>query len=317
MNNNFFQETIPDGAIQGMKHLGDSFSNFSSSIQQIINFQFMLYEGLQDLALKFTGLKQSLNKLEESSSVDVAIASYFDRNPVIPTTRSGLSIDDALDIFNDKLLGTYEKLDKFNKLTSTMQTTLDNTCTQDDLRNVISNQKQNNQTIMEALNAISKLQNQIEKQNVEISNHWDSMKNMFKSQSEETNILLSKKADKTDLEFLITNAQLCELLTLFANVSAAKKTKIPEIINQVFQDNKTTIEEKIKLCYEFLSVEKDRLQTERSQLVTEFRQLRSLAETKDGFDISPEFYTTEVRDVGTDSGVIDVFEPHMAKLKKL
>ena len=101
---NFLEDIISPTTIKAMHSLGNNWDTFNLGLKQLLNFQFMMFDAMNDLAAKYRALQTEVNSISHQVfNIDEAVQAYFDRNPVQVMTRDGVNLDDALASVPEKL----------------------------------------------------------------------------------------------------------------------------------------------------------------------------------------------------------------------
>ena len=307
-----FEEIIPSSAVAEMNQLGQNMDMFQMSMKQILGFQNMLYQGLKAISNKFSSLKNEVNFLNNQLlNVDDAVQNYLSRNPITVFTRDGQNLDDALGDVNDKIRSIYARLNKLESNNEKFDSFMALCVKTDDIEEMRVQLKQNNSLAMDQARALESIQNSLSKQDNRLDERFKAIKNYFDQQQVELEVKLDHKVNEDELKYYTSNAQLAELTQLFKSMPLTKQVKITEIIPQVFGETNLTNEEKIQKSFDLLNAERNRVVKEKSQVKMEFGTLKKLAQTLnpdlDEDQTSPDaYYQVEVRDIGCDSGVVEV-----------
>lgn len=313
-------DIIPPSKVAGLRQLGEDMDIFQSVMKQIINFQTLLYDGLNDLAGKFNSLKTEVSYLNNQLlNVDDSVQSYLSRNPVVVYTRDGVKLDDSLDQITDKI---YTLINRVSNVDSDLEKTnmkLDSCLKRTDIEAIEQSISATNTRIQKQDEVINRLANSIDEQRGNLNDQWNVMRGMFRQEAENIKSIVETKVDYSELEKYITHNQVLELTNLFTSIPIDKKTRIPDIIPQVFNDSHMNMEQKIERCYQMLTVERKRVETEEKECIEQFDVLKKLAQecvTDENKETSTtkDYDITEVRDVGCDSGFVNTTEKRKVSL---
>lgn len=307
----FFDEIIPNHTLMNMRALGDHIDYFGGAIKQILNFEFLLYDSLNDLASRFVDLRTEVSQMStQLVNVDDAVQAYFRKNDVHITTKDGLSLDDAVAELKDSIEQIYRRLEKQGLRTDKLEAETEKMVQKDDWKLLVENVNKYSSMAEEGMHGVQRLQEQLNDQTSNIDGKWDIIKSMFKSQTDEFQAVLDRKPSLADLEKYCRHKDLAELCTLLSSLTAEKRTRIKEIIPQVFLDSAMTMEEKLQAAYKLLTIERERLDLEDAELVEEFEQLKNLIKMQNSDEIrDPKFKEVTVTDIGTVNGFVETSEP--------
>lgn len=301
---NFFSEIISPHTLSNIKGLGDKYDTFNIGMKQLLNFQFMLFDCINDLASKFNSIQSDVNLLNSQlSNVDEAVQSYFKQNKISILTRDGVPLDDALQVMSDKIATIYHRLDSYDNRAEKLELITDDCVRKEDFRSIKIELNQNTKATNETSYGVQLLQKEIESQKTNLDDKWKLLKDLFKTEVDGVKSNIDSKMSKEDMKEYIKHTEIAELITFIDSLPKEKKVRIPNIIPQVFQDSATTMEEKLKKAYDLLSVERSRIDLEDVELIQEFSQLKNLAKAHfQDPSIEAKFRDIIVFDVATDSG---------------
>ncbi|OHT05035.1 hypothetical protein TRFO_06005 [Tritrichomonas foetus] len=316
----FFDDIIAPNTISNMKHLGDNFDSFNLGIRQMLNFQFMLFDALNELAAKFVSLKTEVSFLgNQLLNVDDAVSTYLASHPVEVYTRDGVPIDDAISILQDRLNATSERLNLINEKTEKYDIIMSDSVSKDVINNINMELERTTETSNETSMAVQMIQRELTKQKDQDDNKWDVVRNMFKQQVEQYGTVIDSKVESSDLVDYVKHSELAELMALFRSVPDDIKTKIPDILPQIFKLKGLSMDEKLTRAYDLLNIERKRIDTENQQLNDAFNQLKEAANANSAYaetEHDTDFVECEVRDIATDSGYVEFEDERTAKIKR-
>jgi len=318
----FLDEIIPLSALNGMRQLGDNVDIFMNTMKQIINFQNMLYNGLKTLSGKFSSIKTEVTFLNNQLlNVDDAVQAYLMRNPVTVYTRDGLHLDDALNGINDRLSTAMNRIRKSDENIENLTNIIEGAVLKEDISQFTQDLGTLQQTSHETTLAIEKIEKEVNEQKGSLDEKWNVMKEMFRQQVAEVSQITDRKVDVSELDRYMKHIQVAELMQLIQALPKSKRTRIPEIIPQIFGEKSMTMEEKIKKVYDMLSVERERVDQEKNEVEMEFDKLKQITLSnanmngpKDGELV---FIECEVRDIAVDSGYSEYSSKRIAQIKRV
>ena len=313
----FLDEIIPQSTINNMKHLSDNFDMFGVGIRQLLNFQFMLYESLNELATKFTSLKSEVSYLSNQVlNVDDAVNTYLSHHPVEVLTRDGMPVNDALTTLQERINATSERLKSIDEKNHRYEALFEDAVTKEDIGYLNLELEKTTEVNNETSNAIKKLQKEINKQKDSEDNMWNEVKDIVRQQMEQYESMMNQKIESSDLLDYVKHAELAEVCTLLRSVPNDSKTRIPEILPQVFRLTGISMDEKLQRAYDLLHIERKRINAEKQQLKDAFSELKEKAALSAYQESEEEMIEFEVRDVGTDSGFVEFEDARTQKIKK-
>lgn len=309
---NFFSEIISSHTLGNIKGLGDKYDTFNIGMKQLLNFQFMLFDCLNNLASKFNSLQSDVNLLNnQMSSVDEAVQNYFSRNRMTILTRDGVPLDDALQVMSDKISSINRKLESCENRTEKLEFISEDCVRKEDFRNIKTELSQNTKATNETSYGVQLLQKEIESQKTRLDDKWELLKDLFKTEVDHVKSDIDSRMLKEDMKEYIKHNEVAELMAFIDSLPKEKKVRIPNIIPQVFQDSATTMDEKLKKAYDLLSIERSRIDLEDVELVQEFSQLKNLAKSRfQDPSLEAKFREIIVCDVATDSGYSERSNEH-------
>ena len=307
----FFDEIIPNHTLVNMRSLGDHIDYFGGAMKQMLNFQFLLYDALNDLASRFVDLRTEVSQMStQIVNVDDAVQVYFQKHNVQITTKDGLSLDDAVAELKDSIEQIYKRLEKQGQRTDRLEADAATHVKNEDWKILVDSVNRFSAIADESVSGVQRLQEQFNDQTSNIDGKWNVVKELFKSKTDEFQEVIDQTPSFADLEKFCKHRDLAELITLFSSLLPNKRARIKDIIPQVFLDSSTTMEEKLRTAYELLTVERDRLDLEDAELVEEFEQLKNLIKMQNSDEARDHMYKQiTVADVATVSGCADVSEP--------
>jgi predicted glycoside hydrolase/deacetylase ChbG (UPF0249 family) len=300
----FFHDIIPPHTVKKMKGLGENVDVFGMTVRQILNFQMLLYDSLNDLAGRFASLRTEVSQMgTQLSNVGESVHTYLENNNIQVFTREGVSLDDALAGITDKIMNIYRRLETTDERTEELQAFAENSVSRDEAKAMAEESRQNTIIVNESAAAVHMLQQELKNQSDELDQRWGVIRAMFSAQVEQVRAELGEKPSFVDLEQFVRHTDLAVLCTLFSSISQYKRVQIKDVLPQVFMDSSLTMQDKLKLCFERLYIERDRVDTEQAELVKSFEELRQLVILQSE-DRRTGVVTrnVEVRDVATDSG---------------
>ncbi|OHT10561.1 hypothetical protein TRFO_20048 [Tritrichomonas foetus] len=303
----FFDDIISNNTIRNMKRLTDNFDTFNMGIKQMLNFQFLLFDCLNDLGAKYVSLKSDVNLFNSQlNNVDDVVQSYLTNNKITVTTRDGVPIDDAIIAINDKISNIYHRLDSYHDRTQKLEIVSDDSVRKSEFRILKQELDQNSHETSETSKGIQLLQKELDGQKTYLDEKWELMKGLFQTTKEDITKTIDEKMPIEGMVSYAKHNELSELITFISELPQEKRVRIPKIIPQVFLDSSTTMEEKLKKAYDLLMIERSRLDLEDSQLVQEFTQLKQLAKMHfQDPSIEAQYKDVMVADIATDSGYSD------------
>ena len=301
---NFFEEIISSTTVKRMKGLTDNFDTFNVGMKQILNFQFLLFECLNDLSTKFYSLKTDFNNMSDQfGNADTFIQNYLSKNKISVTTKDGIPLDDAISLLSEKVTSLYSKIDAFEDKTSKLEYVVDDCVRKADFRELQNNVNYNISLTNETATGVQLMQKQLDNQNSYLDGKWEQVKELFQNKVDDFSDLINSKMSIDQMGAYTKHSDVAELMSFISALPQEKKVRIPKIIPQVFQDSSMTMEEKLKKAYDLLMVERSRIDLEDAQLVREFTQLKNLAKAHfQDPTFEAQYKDVIVYDVATDSG---------------
>lgn len=314
---NFLEETISSSTLKGLRRLEDSYDTFHIGMKQLLNFQFLLYDSVNDLAMKMSNIRSEMTQLSlQILNIDDSVSNYLRNNKITLYTRDGVPMDDAFANINDRVDKLVSIFSKNEEKIQAMEERFDAVPSTDEFQKQRQDTVEVKQMSTETTYALEKLRTEQKNQAESLNDRWTTMQNMFKTQIESFQITLDQKISEADLEPYMRHDQIAELMTFISKLPRSKSAKIPEIIPHIFQDTTTTFEEKVSKAFEVLCIEKSRLDLEDTQLVQELKQLKQLAVTNTGYANDAAYGDFVVRDISTDSGYSETFETYHQTLHR-
>lgn len=303
-----------------MKHLGENFDSYNFGIHQLLNFQFMLYDALNDLAAKFTSLKTEVSFLgNQLLNVDDAVSTYMKDHPIELYTRDGVPIDDALSALQEKIKSLNEHMTSINEKNEKFDLIINDVASKESVADVKSELEKTTETSNETALAVQMIQKEINRQKDGEGTKWEVIRDMFRQQVEQYGASIEQKIDQSDLADYVKHTELIELTSLFRSVPDDCKTKIPDIIPQVMRLTGLSMDEKIQRAYDLLHVERKRVNAENHQLNDAFQSLRQTAVAHQQYDEQEhqtDFIECEVRDIGLDPNNIEISDTRYQQVKR-
>ncbi|KAK8893509.1 hypothetical protein M9Y10_021931 [Tritrichomonas musculus] len=317
---NFFDDIITPNTMNTMKHLGESFDSYNFGIHQLLNFQFMLYDSLNELAAKFTSLKTEVSFLgNQLLNIDDAVSNYMKENPIEVYTRDGVPIDDALSVLQEKISSLNDRITSINDKNEKFDLIINESASKEALLNLSAELERNTETNNETALAVQMIQKEINRQKDGDDNKWEVIRDMFRQQVEQYGASIDQKVDQSDLSEYVKHSELVELNNLFRSVPDDCRTKIPEIIPQVMRLTGLSMDEKLQRAYDLLHVERKRIDNENYQLNEAFQSLKQTAIAHQQYneqEHQTDFIECEVRDVSIDSGQAEVSDTRYQQIKR-
>lgn len=302
-----------------MKHLGESFDTYNFGIHQLLNFQFLLYDSLNDLAAKFTSLKTEVSFLgNQILNIDDAVSNYMRDNPIEVYTRDGVPIDDALSALQEKIKLLNEHITTINDKNDKYEMIFNDAASKESVLNVKAELERASEANNETAVAVQLIQKEINRQKDGDDTKWEVIRDMFRQQVEQYGATIDQKVDQADLGEYVKHSELAEITNLFRSAPDDCKAKIPEIIPQVMRLNGLTMDEKLQKAYDLLHIERDRVDKENHELNDAFQYLKQTAIARKQYseqEHQTDFIDCEVRDVGTNSGDVDLGETRYQQVK--
>lgn len=305
----FFDDIITPNTLNSMKHLGENFDSFNMGIRQLLSFQFLLYDSLNELAAKFAALKTDVTFLQNQVfNIDDAVANYMKEHPIEVYTRDGVPIDDVLETVQEKLKSTSEHLNLIEEKNQKFECRINDSASRDTVLTMKAELEETTEVANETARSLKKLQKQMNLESTSSDSNIESFSDIFRRQFDEYTTQMDKKADLEDLKDYVKHSELEDFAHLFQSVPELLKSNIPKIIPKVMSLPNLSTEEKIRKAYELLHVERKRVNQENQQLIDAFQQLKETTHVVevDKEERAPvEIIEIEVKDVGTFSGTAE------------
>ena len=311
----YFDEIVTPSAVNTMRSLGGTWDTFNTGMKQMLNFQFMLLDALNNLAGKYDELKQDVTSLSNQLlNIDTAVEAYFDRHPVRATTRDGVPIDDAIAEIQEQLSSLTDTLGDPQEIQKTLNALSEDCVTKE----AFMNARRELETTTDTVNAVTKTIDSLTKDLKELKQGNDGKIDMLKGiirEEVENSSSLTIVQFEEELAQYVKETDFAEALNILKEIPADKRAMIPDIIRSVFSDPEMSVEEKLRKAYSMLVSERQRVNRESDEIDEQFRQLKAMCGGTGAGDEQAEFEERHVRDIGTDSGICEAEESRTADIQ--
>jgi hypothetical protein len=244
------------------------------------------------------------------STIGDAVQSYLETTRIQVYTRDGVFLDDALANLSEKITNIYHRLEITDDRVERVQILAENATTRDESKMMNDQVKQNGIIVSESAAAVELLQQKVSQQAEDLNERWGVIKKMFATEVTQFQATLNQKPSYADLQDLVKHSDLAVLCTLFSSLPQTKRVQIKDILPQVSRDTSLTMQDKLKLAFERLYIERNRVDLEGTESVKEFEQLGQLVILQnDDLPTGVVKVEVEVRDVETDSGYSEASAP--------
>jgi hypothetical protein len=301
-------DIIAPATVARMRELGGSVDSFGISVKQIMSFQMLLYDSLNDLAGKFATLHTNVIQMDiKLTQFEDAlhVASHMDSEHI--STADGVPLESALIGLREKISNISARLVVSEKKTERIEALCGSMVYQSEVTPIKEHLSQTSLLVDETVQSVALLRREMQKESSKIDGKWEMMKSYMRTQITELKAVVEQRPSYSDLEVYCKYSDLSVLCTLFSSLPLCKRVQIREIVPQVFQDSGSTMEEKLKLAFEQLHVERERVDLEDAELVREFEQLRQLIlHQHTDHPTGTKICEVNVRDIATESGFTEV-----------
>jgi hypothetical protein len=303
------EELLPTQSMQKMKQLGGNFDIFSQSIKQITTFQMQLYESIRGLAETMASVKTDVSALNgQMANVEGTIQTSLQNTQLDIVTRGGVPLDDAIAGHGERIASLYRGLDAADSRIDRLEQLAEISIHKDEFESLATIVSHNAVSANEAANGIQKLQMELNSQAGDLDRKWQALKGILQDNSADLIAKLDERVSKRDMKAYCQHRDLAELCTLFSSLPQTKRVQIGQLIPEIFLDSTISMDEKLKLSFERLHVERERVDLEDAELVREFEQLKHLALKQNTDETSDQMINADVCDVATDSGYSERYE---------
>lgn len=312
----FFDDIVTPSSVNAMRALGSTWDSFNAGMKQMLNFQFMLLDALNDLAGKYTALKTDVNSLSNQLlNIDAAVEAYFDRHPVQLTTRDGVPIDDALAMIHDKLASITGKTGDNQEIQRRLNVLSEDCVTKDAFMTARRELATTTETATAVAKTVEILSRELKQLKHGNDGRIDMLKGIIKEEVENSSSLTVVQVEE-ELTSYVKKEDLADALNFLKEVPVNQRSLIPDIIPSIFSDPDKTMEEKLREAYAKLIAERHRVNKEGEELDEQFRHLKTICDGESfGGDTKPMFEKKDIRDIGTESGVSDPGDVKTAEIQ--